>query len=202
MDYSFLEDNKIVPVVVIDRIEDTEEVLSALIEGGINVAEITFRTACASSAIALARQKFPNMVVGAGTVINAMQCEQAIASGASFIVSPGFSKEVLDVCLAENIPYLPGVVTPTEVMHALSLGLNVLKFFPAGVFGGIKALKALSAAFPSVRFMPTGGVDLTNLTEFLALPCVMSVGGSFMFKGNREDIIMKCQEAKQIVEGI
>ena len=200
MDYSFLSNNKVVPVVVINRLEDTESTISALLEGGVNVAEITFRTACAKDAIALAAKKFPTMMVGAGTVINGKQCEEAIGAGAKFIVSPGFSDEVLAVANAHNIPYLPGVVTPTEVMRAIAAGLEVLKFFPAGVYGGIKAIKALSAAFPQVKFMPTGGVDLTNLADFLKLPCIVSVGGSFMFKGDRQDTINKCREALKIVE--
>ena len=202
MDYSFLNGNKVVPVVVINKIDDTDNIITALLEGGIKVAEITFRTACAKDAIAHTAKNYPEMLVGAGTIINGEQCKAAIEAGAKFIVSPGFSHEVLDVANKYNIPYLPGVVTPTEIMDAIASGLEVLKFFPAGVYGGIKAIKALSAAFPSVKFMPTGGVDLTNLADFLRLPCIVSIGGSFMFKGDRNDTITKCREALKIVEEI
>lgn len=202
MDYSFLDSNKIVPVVVLNRVEDTEPTLNALKRGGINSAEITFRTACAAEAIALAASTFPDMLIGAGTVINADQCERACDAGAKFIVSPGFSPSVLETCERRGVPYLAGVVTPTEIMTAKAYGLNVLKFFPAGVYGGVKALKALSAVFPDVRFVPTGGVDEKNLAEFLSLPCVAAVGGSFMFKGSAEDIETKSREAVKIAEEI
>lgn len=200
MDYSFLEKNKIVPVVVLKKTEDTVPVLSALKKGGINVAEITFRTECAGEAIALAVKEFPDMTIGAGTVINAEQCERAYSAGAEFIVSPGFSEDVLNVCEKHGLPYLAGVVTPTEIITAKAHGLDVLKFFPAGVYGGAKALKAVSAAFPDVKFVPTGGVDETNLKEFLSLPCVAAVGGSFMFKGSIEDITAKSAQAVRIAE--
>ena len=202
MDYSFLRDNKVVPVVVINKIEDTESIISALLEGGIRVAEITFRTQCARDAIELASSKFGDMCIGAGTVISGQQCREAISAGAQFIVSPGFSDEVLDVANEYGVPYLPGVITPTEVMHAIARGVEVVKFFPAGVYGGIKAIKALSQAFPKVKFMPTGGVDLGNLADFLCLPCVVSAGGSFMFKGDRQHIVDKCREALEIVEAL
>lgn len=200
MDYSFLDSNKIVPVVVLNRVEDTEPTLNALKRGGINSAEITFRTACAAEAIAVASKVFPDMLIGAGTVINADQCERACDAGAKFIVSPGFSPSVLEVCERRGIPYLAGVVTPTEIMTAKAYGLNVLKFFPAGVYGGVKALKALSAVFPDVKFVPTGGVDEKNLAEFLSLPCVAAVGGSFMFKGSVDDIETKSRQAVEIAE--
>ena len=131
-----IKEYKLVPVVTLKSIEDAELTLSALIKGGLPVAEICFRTECAEEAIALAVRKFPEMLVGAGTVINKEQCERAIAAGAKFIVSPGCSKKVAKVCMREGIPYLPGVVTPTEVIKALSLGYDHLKFFPAGDFGG------------------------------------------------------------------
>ena len=128
------------------------------------------------------------MLVGAGTVINKEQCERAIAAGAKFIVSPGCSKKVAKVCMREGIPYLPGVVTPTEVIKALSLGYDHLKFFPAGDFGGLKTIKALSAAFPQVSFMPTGGVGADNLNEYLSFPKIFACGGSWMVKGTPEEI--------------
>ena len=173
---------KYVPVVVIKELSETDKILTALKNNGINTAEITFRTACAAEAIALACQKFPDMNVGAGTVINAEQCKQALQAGAKFIVSPGLSVEVAKVCQENNVPYYPGCVTPTEIMQALDLGITIVKFFPANVYGGLKALKALSAPFPQIKFIPTGGVDRSNLDEFLAFEKVYAVGGSFMVK--------------------
>ena len=156
-----LANNRVVPVVVIRDIADTCPTLEALCDGGIPVAEITFRTACAAEAIRIGCEKFPDMMIGAGTVINAEQAKIAIGAGARFIVSPGLCREA-------DVPYLPGCVTPTEIMAALEMGLTTLKFFPANVYGGLTALKALSAPFPQVRFLPTGGVDLKNIKEYLS----------------------------------
>ncbi|MDD6902459.1 MAG: bifunctional 4-hydroxy-2-oxoglutarate aldolase/2-dehydro-3-deoxy-phosphogluconate aldolase [Candidatus Borkfalkiaceae bacterium] len=171
--------DRLIPVVVIKNLDDTEKILTALKKDGINCAEITFRTACAKDAIALAVEKFPDMNVGAGTVINGRQCVEALNAGAKFIVSPGLSVEVAEICKANDVPYYPGCVTPTEIMQALDLGITTVKFFPANVYGGLKALKALSAPFPQVKFIPTGGVNRENLDEFLAFDKVAAVGGSF-----------------------
>lgn len=171
--------DKLIPVVVIKELSETEKILSALKRSGINCAEITFRTSCAADAIRLACEKFPDMNVGAGTVINAEQCNAALAAGARFIVSPGLSPAVAAVCKENGIPYYPGCVTPTEIMAALELGITTVKFFPANIYGGLKALKALSAPFPQVKFIPTGGVNRENLDEFLAFEKVAAVGGSF-----------------------
>ena len=171
--------DRLIPVVVIKALSETETVLSALEKSGINCAEITFRTACAGEAIELACKRFPSMNVGAGTVINAEQCERALKAGAKFIVSPGLSESVAKVCAKQKVPYYPGCVTPTEIMAALELGITTVKFFPANVYGGLKALKALSAPFPQVKFIPTGGVNRDNLDEFLAYDKVAAVGGSF-----------------------
>ena len=188
---------QVIPVVVINDEKETIEILSKLREGGINCAEITFRTACAKEAIAIGTKAFEDMNIGAGTVINAEQAKSAVQAGAKFIVSPGFSDEVARYCTDEKIPYYPGCVTPTEIMRALSYGLNVVKFFPAGVYGGLKAMKALSAPFPQVRFIPTGGVDLSNLKEYLDFDKVYAVSGSFMMKG---DIVKNCKEIVKICE--
>ena len=188
---------QVIPVVVINDEKETIEILSKLREGGINCAEITFRTACAKEAIAIGTKAFEDMNIGAGTVINAEQAKSAVQAGAKFIVSPGFSDEVARYCTDEKIPYYPGCVTPTEIMRALSYGLNVVKFFPAGVYSGLKAMKALSAPFPQVRFIPTGGVDLSNLKEYLDFDKVYAVGGSFMMKG---DIVKNCKEIVKICE--
>lgn len=195
MDISFLKGNRIVPVVVLGKAEDTVPTLKALKAGGITVAEITFRTACARESVSLAKKEFPDMVIGAGTVINAVQCRDAISSGADFIVSPGFSKEVLDECRRAGIPYIPGAVTPTEIMTLLSEGIDLIKFFPAEAMGGIKTLKALSSAFPGARFMPTGGIGAGNIADYLALPFVEAAGGSWMLKGTPEEITRLTAEA-------
>lgn len=189
--------DRVIPVVVINNIEDTIPTLSKLREGGINCAEITFRTACAKDAIALGVKTFADMNIGAGTVINLTQAKSAIEAGAKFLVSPGFSDEVATYCVENNIAYYPGCVTPTEIMRAISYGFEVVKFFPAGVYGGLKALKALSAPFPQVKFIPTGGVDLGNLKEFLDFDKTYAVGGSFMMKG---DIVNNCKEIVRICE--
>lgn len=179
---------KFIPVVVIKELSETDKILTALKHSGINTAEITFRTACAKEAIEYAVKNYPDMNVGAGTVINAEQCKQAIEVGAKFIVSPGLSVNVAKVCKENNIPYYPGCVTPTEIMQALELGITTVKFFPANIYGGLKALKALSGPFPQVKFIPTGGVDRNNLDEFLAFEKVEAIGGSFFVKEALENM--------------
>ena len=173
---------KYIPVVVIKELSETDKILSALKADGINCAEITFRTACAEEAIEDAVKNYPEMSIGAGTVINAEQCRAALKAGAKFIVSPGLSVSVAEVCRENGVPYYPGCVTPTEIMQALELGITTVKFFPANIYGGLKALKALSAPFPQVRFIPTGGVDRGNIDEFLAFDKVIAIGGSFFVK--------------------
>ena len=170
---------KYVPVVVIKELSQTDTILTALKNYGINTAEITFRTACAAEAIAYACKNYPDMNVGAGTVINAEQCEAALKAGAKFIVSPGLSVAVAKICKERNIPYFPGCVTPTEIMAALELGITTVKFFPANVYGGLKAMKALAGPFPQIKFIPTGGVNRENIDEFLAWDKIEAVGGSF-----------------------
>ena len=173
---------KYIPVVVIKELSETDKILSALKASGINCAEITFRTACSKEAIEYACKNYPDMSIGAGTVINAEQCRQALDVGAKFIVSPGLSVSVAEICKTNNVPYYPGCVTPTEIMQALDLGITTVKFFPANVYGGLTALKALSAPFPQVKFIPTGGVDRGNIDEFLAFDKVEAIGGSFFVK--------------------
>ena len=173
---------KFIPVVVIKELSETDTILTALKNNGINCAEITFRTACAAEAIAYAVKNYPDMEIGAGTVINAKQCEEALAAGATFIVSPGLSPAVAEICNERNIPSYPGCVTPTEIMAALELGITTVKFFPANIYGGLKALKALAAPFPQIKFIPTGGVDRSNIDEFLAFDKIAAIGGSFFVK--------------------
>lgn len=173
---------KIIPVVVIKELSETDKILTALKNNGINCAEITFRTACAAEAIEYACKNYPDMSIGAGTVIDAEQCEVALRAGAQFIVSPGLSVTVANICNERNIPYYPGCVTPTEIMQALELGITTVKFFPANVYGGLNALKALAAPFPQIKFIPTGGVDRSNIDEFLAFDKIAAIGGSFFVK--------------------
>lgn len=196
-----IEQVRLVPVVTVRKIADAKDMLEGLLEGGLPVAEICFRTECAEEAIKLAVKEYPDMLVGAGTVINGEQCERAVKAGAKFIVSPGLSKEVAKVCREKNVPYLPGVVTPTEIMEALSLGLTRLKFFPAGSFGGLNTIKALSAAFPQVKFMPTGGVNLANMNEYLAFTKIFACGGSWMMQGSREEIAENARAAVLAAKG-
>lgn len=184
--------DRIIPVVTLKTAEERTTVLTALKNNGINCAEICFRTDCAEQAITLATREFPDMNIGAGTVINAGQCEKAIKAGAKFIVSPGLSAEVAGICKEHGIPYFPGCVTPTEIMQALELGLTVVKFFPSNVYGGLKAMKALAAPFPQIKFIPTGGVDSTNIDEYLAWDKIYAVGGSSFVKESLD----KCQTAK------
>ena len=191
--------DRIIPVVVIKDVKDTIPTLEALKNGGIKCAEITFRTACAAEAIALGVKEFPEMNIGAGTVINLAQAQKAVAAGAKFLVSPGLSSDVAKFAREIGVPYYPGCVTPTEIMQALELGIDVVKFFPANVYGGLKALKALSGPFPQLKFIPTGGVDLTNLAEFLSFDKIYAVGGSFMMKG---DITENCKKINEVIASL
>ena len=174
--------DKYIPVVVIKELSEVDKILPALKKQEINCAEITFRTECAADAIKMASEKYPEMNIGAGTVINAKQCKDAIKAGAKFIVSPGLSVGVAKVCKKNSVPYYPGCVTPTEIIKALELGITTVKFFPANIYGGLSALKALSAPFPQIKFIPTGGVDRGNIDEFLAFDKVAAIGGSFFVK--------------------
>ena len=191
---------KIVPVVVLNSVEETLPKMQALIDGGLPCAEITFRTPCAAEAIALAVKTYPDALIGAGTVINAEQCEKAIAAGSKFIVSPGFSEEVADCCKAHGMLYLPGVVTPTEVMAAVEKGLTTLKFFPASNYGGLKTIKAICAAFPYLKIMPTGGISADNILEYLACDKILACGGSWMMSGTPEEIKEKTAKAVALVK--
>ena len=171
--------NQRIPVVVINDLNETKKILSALKKYGIDCAEITFRTSCAEEAIRLACKDFPDMEIGAGTVINVEQCERALKAGAKFIVSPGFSESVAAICKRAGVPYYPGCVTPTEIMQALALGITIVKYFPANLYGGLKAMKALAAPFPQIKFIPTGGINGENMAEYLAWEKTYAVGGSF-----------------------
>ena len=177
----------IVPVVVLEKTEDAVPLANALLKGGISFMEITFRTACAAECIEIISKEVPDMTVGAGTVLNAEQAKLAVEKGAKFIVSPGLDVETVKWALANDIPVIPGCVTPTEIMKAISLGLKVVKFFPADVYGGIKAIKALAAPFGQVKFLPTGGVSEANLSDFTGNRSVAAVGGSWVCK--KDDVL-------------
>ncbi len=177
----------IVPVVVLNNVEDAVPLADALLKGGIDFMEITFRTECAAECISVISKEVPDMIVGAGTVLNVEQAKLAVDSGAKFIVSPGLDEATVKWAIENDIPVIPGAVTPTEIMKAISLGLKVVKFFPADVYGGIKAIKALSAPFGQVKFLPTGGVSEANLSEFASNKSVIAVGGSWVCKN--DDII-------------
>ena len=191
---------KVVPVVVINKIEDTIPTMQAMCDGGLPIAEITFRTSCAKEAIALASKEFPNMLIGAGTVINLEQANQAKEAGAKFIVGPGFDPSVSKFCKENGLAYFPGCVTPTEIMMAIADGWEILKFFPANIYGGLAAMKGLAGPFPQIKFIPTGGVDASNLAEYLAWEKIHAVGGSWMVKGDAANITAKCKEVISIVE--
>mgnify|MGYP002706668736 FL=1 len=198
----------VIPVVVLDDTAKALTTANALLAGGVSVMEITFRTAAAADSIKAVSENCPEMLVGAGTVVTLDQCKQALECGAKFIVSPGFDPEVVSWCVERNIPITPGCVTPTEIMAAMKLGLNVVKFFPAGVYGGLKAMKALSAPFGGIKFIPTGGVDAKNLKEYLEAPFVHAVGGSWpcpkkeIAAGNFDAVTALCREASEIVREV
>ena len=177
-----------------------------MLAGGVDVMEITFRTAAAAEAIRNVAAECPEMLVGAGTVLTVEQCEKAVALGAKFIVSPGFDAEIVDWCVERGVAVTPGCVTPTEIMAALKRGLSVVKFFPAGIYGGLKAMKALAAPFGQVKFIPTGGVSADNLAEYAAAPFVHAVGGSWLCPkadvaaGNFARIAELCAQSRRIVD--
>lgn len=175
--------NPVVPVVVVESAADGVKVGEALVAGGITTAEVTFRTAAAADAIR-EMKNIPGLNVGAGTVTNVAQVEAAIEAGATYIVSPGFSKEVVKATLDAGIPALPSCTDGSWIMAALDLGLDTVKFFPAGISGGINAIKALSAPFPGLGFVPTGGVGPDNLAEYLSIPAILACGGSWMVKAD------------------
>ena len=192
----------VVPVVVLDKVEDAIPTAKAMVAGGVDVMEITFRTAAAAESIKAVAENCPDMFVGAGTIITLEQCKKAVEMGAKFIVSPGFSREVVAWCVENNIPVCPGCVTPTEIMAAMELGLKVVKFFPANVYGGLNAMKSLAAPFGGIKFIPTGGVSAQNIGEFVAAPFIHAVGGSWVCPkadiaaGNWEKITKLCLEAR------
>ena len=174
----------IIPVVVLEDTKDAEPLGKALMEGGLPCAEVTFRTAAAEEAIKIMTEKFPDMLVGAGTVLTTEQADRAIAAGAKFIVSPGLNPDVVAHCVKKGIPVTPGTCTPTDVEKALTFGLDVVKFFPAEPAGGLDFIKAIAAPYDGVKFMPTGGINANNVRDYLKYDRIIACGGSWMVKGN------------------
>lgn len=193
----------IVPVVVIEDAKDAVPTANALLAGGINVMEITLRTAAALDSIRNVSAQCPDMIVGVGTVLHIDQAKEAVGAGAKFIVSPGFDEEIVRWCIENDIDVTPGCVTPTEIMMARKLGLRVVKFFPANIYGGLKAITNLAAPFTDMQFLPTGGVNTENIAEFTANPAIFAVGGSWVCKkgdisaGNFDKITELCKEARR-----
>jgi 2-dehydro-3-deoxyphosphogluconate aldolase/(4S)-4-hydroxy-2-oxoglutarate aldolase len=199
----------VVPVIKLTAPErDAAPLAQALCEGGLPVAEVTFRAAGADRAIRIMKETCPEMIVGAGTVLTIEQAQKAYDAGAQFIVSPGFSKDLADKCAELNIQYFPGVTTPTEYQMALPYGYEVIKFFPAEQSGGLAKIKAMSAPFPMFKVMPTGGISLKNLEEYLSCPVIAACGGSYMVKAddienqNWDKIKELCRQTREIVDRV
>ena len=198
----------VVPVVVLNDAKDAAPLAKALCEGGLPCAEVTFRTEAAEESIRIMTTEYPDMFVGAGTVLTIEQVDRAVAAGAKFIVSPGFDPEIVDYCLSKDIPVYPGCITPSEVAQAVKRGLKVVKFFPAEQFGGVSTIKALAAPYVGVKFMPTGGVNAKNLESYLSCDKIVACGGSWMVKGDLvkegkfDDIKKLVKEAVQLVADI
>lgn len=189
-------DYAVVPVVVLDDAEDAAPLAEALVKGGIPCAEVTFRTEAAEESIRIMSEKYPEMLVGAGTVLTTEQVDRAVAAGAKFIVSPGFDPEIVDYCMEKTIPVFPGCVSPSEVAQAVKRGLKVVKFFPAEQAGGLAMLKAMAAPYTMLKFMPTGGINTKNLKEYLGFSKILCCGGSWMVKGD----MIKNKEFDKITE--
>ena len=203
-----LEKIGIIPVVVLDSAQDAGPLAQALCEGGLPCAEITFRTAAAEESIRTMAEKYPDLLVGAGTVLTVSQIDRAVAAGAKFIVSPGLNPEVVKHCLELQVPVIPGVQTPSEIEQALSFGLNLVKFFPAEPAGGLKMIKAIAAPYTTLKFIPTGGIHAGNVRDYLAYDRIFACGGSWMVakaliqSGNFAEIRSLVREAADLVKEI
>ena len=196
----------IVPVVKIDRAEDALPLAKALCAGGLPCAEVTFRTDAAAEEIQIMTTNFPNMCVGAGTVLNAAQVDAAVEAGAKFIVSPGLNPKTVQYCIDKGVPVTPGTSSPSDIEQAIELGLEVVKFFPAEQSGGLSKIKAMSAPFPMFKVMPTGGISLKNLKEYLSAPVICACGGSYMVTADLidnqkwDEITALCKQSVEIVK--
>ena len=198
----------IVPVVVLNDAKDAEPLAKALCDGGLACAEVTFRTAAAEESIRIMSEKFPDMLVGAGTVLTTEQVDRAVAAGAKFIVSPGLNPRIVKYCVDKGILITPGCANPSDIEQALEQGLEVVKFFPAEAAGGLKMIKAMAAPYVGVKFMPTGGINAENVKDYLKYDRILACGGSWMVKGDLikagdfEEIKELTAEAAQIVKDI
>ena len=196
----------LIPVIKIENADDAVPLAKALIDGGLPAAEITFRTKCAAEAIKNITDAFPEMLVGAGTVLTTEQVDKTIAAGGHFVVTPGFDPEIVQYCIDKGITCFPGCTTPTDYHAAYKLGLEVLKFFPAEQSGGLAKIKAMSAPFPMFKVMPTGGISLKNLAEYSACPVIAACGGSYMCpdkliaEGKWDEITELCKKSVEIVK--
>ncbi|HAZ90945.1 MAG TPA: 2-dehydro-3-deoxyphosphogluconate aldolase [Eubacterium sp.] len=186
----------VIPVVVLNDAKDALPLAKALYEGGLPCAEVTFRTAAAEESIRIMHEAYPDMVLAAGTVLTTEQVDRAVAAGASLIVSPGFDAEIVDYCISKGIEVVPGIVTPSELAQAVKRGLKRVKFFPAEAAGGLNMIKAMCAAYTTVRVMPTGGINAKNIGEYLACDKIFCCGGSWMVKGD----LIKAGEFDKIKE--
>ena len=201
-----IEEIGIVPVVVLDDAKDAEPLGRALMNGGLPCAEVTFRTAAAEESIRIMAEKFPNMLIGAGTVITTEQVDRAVAAGAKFIVSPGINPKIVKYCQEKGVLITPGCITPTEVETAIECGLSTVKFFPAEPAGGLEMIKAMAAPYVNMTFMPTGGINAKNVKEYLGFNKIVACGGSWMVKGdlvkagNFDKIVELTKEAVEIVK--
>lgn len=202
-----IEQYRLMPVIKLDRAQDAVPLAEALCAGGLPAAEVTFRTEAAKDSIKAMTTAFPKMLVGAGSISSVSQARQAVDAGAQFLVSAGFSRKVTEFAVDNNIPIFPGICTPTELMMILEYGLPVAKFFPAEQFGGLNTIKALSAPFPNIRFMPTGGISPKNVMTYLSEKKVIACGGSWMVKdslikeGDFQKIQQLTHEAVNLVKG-
>ena len=189
----------ILPVIKLNNAKDAVPLAKALCEGGLPCAEVTFRTDAARESIAEMTKAYPEMLVGAGTVLNTEQVDAAIEAGAKFIVSPGLNPDTVEYCVKKGIPILPGCSSPSDIEQAIKYGLNVVKFFPAEAAGGLKAIKAMAAPYTGIKFMPTGGINAKNLEDYLSFDKIICCGGSWMVKG---DLVKegKFDEIKALVE--
>lgn len=204
-----LEQVGVIPVVVIENENDATPLIKAMKDGGIPVAEVTLRTPVALGAIRqIAALADPDIVIGAGSVTTIEQCREAVRAGAQFIVSPGFCEEVVKFCVEHGVDVIPGCVTPTEIIKAVACGINTVKFFPANIYGGLSAMKALNGPFPRVSFVPTGGVNGDNLKEYLKAPYIRAVGGSWICSkkdianGDFDHITALCRAARESVDAV
>lgn len=197
---------KLVPVVKLDSADDAGPLGAALSEGGLPVAEVTFRTEAAEESIRIMKREYPQMLVGAGTVVNIEQAKRAFDAGAAFLVSPGVSRPVIEYAIEQKLPVFPGTCTPTEIMIAMEYELPVVKFFPAAQYGGLDTIKSLAAPFPAIKFMPTGGIGAGNINDYLAFEKIIACGGSWMVKdeyikaGQFDKITRLTREAVDIIK--